>query len=161
MRRRRDHPDVAPVDESAGGSTLAPPDPEQLRQEAADLIARAEKIDAEQAERERQAAAEQAERERQHLYLTRVAAARGTLAVAVDVWTQAGDVLEVAQADRDEAQALVDAATAEAAAGWAALEDALKGAGRADLERIYAADISRAATTARSRPAYRGETSAR
>ncbi len=50
MRRRRDHPDVAPVDESAGGSTLAPPDPEQLRQEAADLIARAEKIDAEQAE---------------------------------------------------------------------------------------------------------------
>jgi hypothetical protein len=130
MRRRRDelhdhHPDAS-----------------QLRQEAAEKIARAEQLEAQQVEAERQAAAARAESEAQGAYLIAVSKARENLAAAVTQWEAAGRELLGAQADRAEAQAVVDEAEGDRVAAWAELEDALKGT---DLARIRRTDAARAA----------------
>jgi hypothetical protein len=90
------------VDEKTRGVDF---DPEELRAKAERLIAEAERAEAEEAERKRQAEVEREERERQLRYLSEVEQRRRALHMAGEAKVQAAIVAEAATVTRDASRA--------------------------------------------------------
>ncbi len=92
-------------------------------QAAAELIGRAEMVEA-----------ERQEFERQHLYVSAVGDKREALAASVDAWNAARDELERAEAERDRTRSVMQRAHAEVAQARQELDRAAAAA--TDLDRI-------------------------